>query len=193
MMGWKSTVATALAGVLIASQQRGLVQAEVYLGDLGGGKSKDMGVSGFVYAISERVLEVRSFTYNGEAPDALFWADVSAEPSDNGTVLLAASHNCSNVKLDAFTGNETVRVEFPEGSSIMDVRNGSISVWCRAMKVNVGNIVVPPSIAKEELEEDSPIVCFPQELTLIDALVSRAKVASDVITWLIGGLLGGNN
>jgi Electron transfer DM13 len=99
-------------------------------------------VAGEVVVLSERVLEIRGFVYDGAAPDVFFWADASAAPTSNGFVLSDASpsNNCGKSPLPRADGSKTFRVEFPEGKSIRDILGGSISVRCRRFAANFGEV-----------------------------------------------------
>lgn len=49
-----------------------------------------------VFALSERVLEIRGFVYDGAAPDVFFWADTNSSASAGGFILsdLTPSNSC---------------------------------------------------------------------------------------------------
>ncbi|CAB9520896.1 Protein Skeletor, isoforms [Seminavis robusta] len=178
MMNWK------LILMSLACLWVGAVRGEVSLGILSGGKSDEMDVGGEVVVISDQVIEIRDFTYNGEAPDALFWADNNVEPSKDGLMLLPASQNCSALKLEAYDGSQTLSVEFPEGTKVTDYLGGSISVWCRAMQVNLGQIVMPATL-DIGLFDAVPTVCSAQELSFLDSILARLNVFWEVVQWLI--------
>ena len=115
--------------------------AEISLGNLSDLANHD--VSGEVVALSDRVLEIRGFTFDGQGPDVFFWADTSATPSSGGFVLQdgfpVSSCGTANIQTAA-DGSETWRVEFPTGTSLNDVSEGSISVWCGDFAVNFGDV-----------------------------------------------------
>jgi Electron transfer DM13 len=57
------------------------------------------------------------------------------------------SGSCEGTPLDSSAnGKINYRVEFPEGKSIYDIVNGSISVWCRAFDANFGEVIVKESL-----------------------------------------------
>ena len=99
-------------------------------------------VTGEVVILSERVLQIRGFVFDGEAPAVYFWADKSATPSNNGVILLdgAPSNGCGTEALKAADGTKTYQVEFREGQTIKDYLGGSISVWCDEFSVNFGEV-----------------------------------------------------
>lgn len=80
--------------------------------------------------------------YDGFAPVVYFWADTSARPTATGFRLNdgAPTRGCGVTPLPAADGTMTFRVEFPENRSILDIRGGSISVWCEAFRANFGEV-----------------------------------------------------
>jgi Electron transfer DM13 len=113
---------------------------EVSLGAL---PSRGHRVAGQVFALSERVLEIRGFFYDGAAPDVFFWADTNSIPSASGFILRDStpSNSCGSRPLPPADGSATYRVEFPEGKSFRDILGGSISVWCRTFRANFGEVI----------------------------------------------------
>ena len=99
-------------------------------------------LAGQVVILSERVLEVRGFVYDGQAPAAYFWIDTRSTPSSDGVILLdgAPTNSCGKDELRAADGSKTYRVEFPEGTSVRDYLGGSISVWCEVASANFGEV-----------------------------------------------------
>ena len=91
-------------------------------------------VTGDVYLMSEKVIEIRGFTYDGTAPAAYFWADINPTPSNGGVVVSdgTPSSGCAtsigDPELPGLTG-VTQRVEFPGELTIRDFVGGSLSVW----------------------------------------------------------------
>ena len=103
-------------------------------------------VSGEVFVLSDRVLEVRGFVYDGQAPATYFWADTFSVPSINGYRLNDGSptNGCGTTPLpQAANGTETYRVEFPDDNFIYKILGGSISLWCESANVSFGEVIVP--------------------------------------------------
>ena len=136
-----------------------IASAEVLIGPF---ITRNHDVVGTVYALSERVLEIRGFTFDGAAPAAFFWADTEARPSRSGYLLHDAagpSSSCGNVKLPGSRG-ATYTVEFPPGTSVLDVLGGSISVWCERFAANFGEVVVPGTLEELVATADGPaLIC----------------------------------
>jgi Electron transfer DM13 len=100
--------------------------------------------------LSERVLEVRGFVYDGQAPAVYFWADTNAVPSTSGFRMNDGSPNngCGVTPLpQQADGSVTYRVEFPDGTTILDLLGGSISLWCESFSVSFGEVIVPTSLS----------------------------------------------
>lgn len=129
---------------------------------LGSFRTRQHRVAGEVVAINSRVLEIRGFVYDGAAPAAYFWADTSSRPSTNGSRLqdAAPSNSCGSTEITTgFTGTQTYRVEFPQGTSLLDILGGSISVWCEEFVANFGEVVVPDSLPGLDVSDGTDLVC----------------------------------
>ena len=92
---------------------------------LGSFRSRQHQLQGTVTILSERVIEVTGFIYDGTAPAAYFWIDASATPSRNGRRLLDAtpSNSCGVRALPRGTG-ATFIVEFPPEININNYLGG---------------------------------------------------------------------
>ena len=108
-------------------------------------------VTGDVYLLSAKVMEIRGFTYDGTAPATYFWVDTASSPTGGGVIAPdgSPSLNCATTNTDpdlpAVT-NVNHRVEFPGDSTINDYLGGSLSVWCEAFAANFGHLTFPLSI-----------------------------------------------
>ena len=73
-------------------------------------------VGGKAYALSERVIEIREFRYDGAGPAAYFWIDNNHIPSTNGMGLVSPDNSpaCGTKIGYAAAGTKTVRIELPE-------------------------------------------------------------------------------
>lgn len=120
--------------------------SELLLGNL---TTRMHNVAGEVFLLSERVLEVRGFVYDGQAPAAYFWADTFAVPSTNGFRLNdgSPSNSCGTTPLSEANGTVTYRVEFPDDTFIFDILGGSISIWCENVTTNFGEVIVPNTLS----------------------------------------------
>ena len=119
--------------------------SDIVLGNL---TTRSHGVRGTVVILSERMIEIRGFEYDGLGPAAYWWADTNAAPSDDGFVLLDGppTNGCGTGTVEGADGSSNVRVEFPEGTSVLDIRGGSISVWCERFSTSFGDIFIPEDL-----------------------------------------------
>ena len=126
--------------------------------EIGSFVSRAHDVAGDVYALSDRVLEIRNFVYDGTAPDAFFWIDGNAVPSEEGIILsdAAPSNSCGSTKLGKADGSTAYRVEFPESTTIHNFTGGSLSIWCRAFGANFGELVIPDNLQEVPTTDDGP-------------------------------------
>lgn len=139
---------------------------EVFLGSL---RTLDHQVSGDVYLLSEKVIEVRNFIYDGRGPFAYFWADTNPRPSRGGRVLPDGlpSNNCATMVGDTQLPRAdgiTQRVEFPGDTTIRDYLGGSFSVWCERFAANFGDIVLPDSLPDMAVPINGPALQCSEEL-----------------------------
>jgi hypothetical protein len=140
---------------LLLSSTVAVQAAEISIGSF---TTRNHDVTGEIVAISDRVLEVRNFVFDGDAPNAFFWADTNSSPTSNGYILQdgAPSNSCGASKLPGADGSSTFIVEFPEGTSIKDVLGGSISVWCEQFAANFGEVIIPASLEGLAAATDGP-------------------------------------
>jgi Electron transfer DM13/DOMON domain len=124
-------LALALAGLALAGKSA--AQDAVRLGQL---STEGHGVAGTVYALSDRLVEVRGFRYDGRGPDAFFWVDKGARATAKGA-LVPARPSCGGGKLGKGDGEDLV-LELPVGLNEV----GYLSVWCRAVGASFGGLAI---------------------------------------------------
>ncbi|RWS24858.1 Protein Skeletor:-like isoforms D/E [Leptotrombidium deliense] len=95
-------------------------------------------VTGKVYAISDDMLYIEGFSYDGSAPDAFFWAGTTPQPSTNGFIIPDSLGR--QIRLQAYN-NQNLILKMPGGRKIKDVK--WISIWCRLYTVDFGHIKIP--------------------------------------------------
>ena len=132
---------------------------------LGSFTKRSHDLQGDVFALSDRVLEVRNMVYDGLGPAAFFWADTNPVPSANGLRLAEGipSRTCGTQALPEANG-DTFRFEFPEGTSLRDYVGGSIGVWCETARANFGELIIDANIDLSSLNtlalgEGPPMEC----------------------------------
>lgn len=116
------------------------------------------GIGGSAYAIDSHTILIKDFTYDGEGPDAFFWAGNSSKPTIKATrkpfinVVLPYPFNGEHPTytdrnidiLPQFTGTQDIVLKVPEPYSVEDLR--WLSVWCRDYKINFGHITFPENL-----------------------------------------------
>ncbi|CAN8071488.1 unnamed protein product [Agarophyton chilense] len=96
-------------------------------------------VSGTVYALNDRTLEIDSFNYDGRGPAAVYWIDRGTEPTREGVIAPDLS-SCEIITRLPQVRDETVRIELPSDLTLSDI--GYFSIWCEAVGVSFGGIRV---------------------------------------------------
>ena len=152
-----SNIVTCIAAICLYTAGRVAIaqSTEFSLGEI---TTRMHNVAGEVVLLSERVLEVRGFVYDNEAPAVYFWADTNSVPSSSGFRLNDGSptNGCGIMPLNQeATGTEPYRVEFPDNKTIFDLLGGSISLWCESFSVNFGEVVIPTSLLASDIPATS--------------------------------------
>ncbi len=108
---------------------------------------------GDVYAIDEKTIVVKKFTYDGTAPDAFFWVGKSSnKPNLDGTILphpftgkfFEYSDKNSPKLTGVYDGTKDITLTLPENLNVSDLK--WFSVWCREFEVILGELVTLFSI-----------------------------------------------
>mmetsp|Transcript_9066 Transcript_9066/g.15013 ORF Transcript_9066/g.15013 Transcript_9066/m.15013 type:complete len:184 (+) Transcript_9066:249-800(+) len=116
---------------------------------LGSFRTRAHRVAGDVFLLTERIMEIRGYSYDGTAPVVYFWADTNPRPSRGGTILsdgsptLGCATRDGDPDLPRAENLPAQRVEFPDGLSIRDFWGGSLSVWCERFSANFGDMIFP--------------------------------------------------
>ncbi|XP_013778969.1 protein Skeletor, isoforms B/C-like [Limulus polyphemus] len=98
-------------------------------------------VKGSVYAANKDTFFIKGFSYDGEGPDAFFWAGSTTSPSEDGFIV-PDEKGTENV-LRRYS-NKDIWIKLPNGRTIKDVN--WLSVWCREFKVNFGSLQIPDNL-----------------------------------------------
>lgn len=110
------------------------------------------GVSGKVYAASENTFYLVDFHYDGQGPEAFFWASTDVKPVTDGTIV--PDETGGSKVLRKYTG-ETFRITVPDGKKITDYK--SLAVWCRKFAANFGWVMIPSNF---ELPKEQHLAAF---------------------------------
>jgi len=159
-----STNAIYVAFILLLSSSSGWCQRTPlpmrsrYGEPIGELSNKAHGITGSVYAVSDTVLFIKQFTYDGMGPDAFFWTGNSSHPSPTGIIIpYPAPKEKSHSPLDRnptttappdtvlgpYSG-EDVLLRMPHGVKVTDLR--WLSVWCRRFTVDFGSVIFPENL-----------------------------------------------
>lgn len=116
-------------------------------------------ISGTVYAINEKTLVVKGFTYDGTGPDAFFWVGTEGSPSRNGIILpypfegkfFEYNDKSAPILEGRFTGDEDIKLTLPDTLKATDIK--WMSVWCRKFEANFGDLLFRDGLS---LPDDTP-------------------------------------
>merc|ERR1711953_1152614 len=119
------------------------------------------GIGGTVYAVDEKTLLIKGFTYDGAGPDAFFWVGTQGSPSSVGTILpypfegkfFEYEDQSAPILQGQFSGDKDIKLPLPDSLKTTDLK--WISVWCRAFQVNFGDLTFPDGLALEEAAPES--------------------------------------
>lgn len=125
-----------MRGVLLLLLACQGVWAEYYGKLIGRLQTLQHGVSGTVYAASEDSFYLVDFTYDGNGPDAFFWAGSSPEPDSAGEIL--PDENGRRQPLRGYNHeNLLLKLDKP-------IRNYHyLAVYCRRYSANFGWVRIP--------------------------------------------------
>ena len=111
---------------------------DVYYGNyVGDFVDRFHGIKGEVYAVDSRTVFIKGFAYDGQGPDAYFYA---GSGNDYSSGFLIPNEKGSTDVLRSYNGKDLV-LTLPSGKTLKGVQ--WISVWCRAFDVNFGEVTFP--------------------------------------------------
>merc|ERR1711997_223767 len=117
------------------------------------------GIGGTVYAVDEKTLLIKGFTYDGAGPDAFFWAGTQGYPSGVGTILpypfegkfFEYEDQSAPILSGRFSGDKEITLTLPDTLKATDIK--WLSVWCRAFSVNFGDLIFPENLVLDGVVE----------------------------------------
>ncbi|XP_012528510.1 protein Skeletor, isoforms B/C isoform X2 [Monomorium pharaonis] len=133
-----------------------------------------------VVIVDAQTLLIPSFSYDGEAPDAKFWAGAGPNPSSQG--IRVPDENGKVQPLRRYD-RKTIVLTLPSDLTVHQL--GHFGVWCEAFAVDFGhvqiphNMNVPPSLKMLGVSPQSKLNCEVLEDSL--AFEVRWAVAGDSI------------
>ncbi|XP_043207358.1 protein Skeletor, isoforms D/E-like [Amphibalanus amphitrite] len=113
-----------------------------------------------VVAVDAQTLLVPDFTYDGEGPDAHFWAG-TGNPSNTGFIV--PDENGSQQPLKSYK-RKTVVLTLPGDKTVFDI--DYLSIWCRQYSADFGHLSidrrglnVPPSLKMLGVQPQTKLNC----------------------------------
>ena len=121
------------------------------------------GIGGTVYAVDEKTLLIKGFTYDGAGPDAFFWAGTQGSPSGIGTILpypfkgkfFEYEDQSAPILNGRFSGDKDIKLTLPNTLKATDIK--WLSIWCRAFSVNFGDLIFPDKLSLGEHSPETPM------------------------------------
>ncbi|GFY52085.1 hypothetical protein TNIN_465451 [Trichonephila inaurata madagascariensis] len=120
----------------------GGVDCAPYLGsEIGAFKTYAHDVEGRVYAVDDRTIYIKGFTYDGQGPDAFFWAGSTSKPDPSGFII--PDEKGKKVPLQAYRDKDLL-LRLPDGKTLRNIK--WIAVWCRKFYANFGDVFIPSDL-----------------------------------------------
>ncbi|KAL7307222.1 hypothetical protein TKK_0000944 [Trichogramma kaykai] len=101
-------------------------------------------LSGDVYVVDEYTLFVKNFSYDGTAPNAVFWVGNSSMPMPDGTPISYPEHHSRNPSPLGYYKNADILLKLPYNMRVRDIKY--LSVWCQRF---TDNIVAAAAVAAD--------------------------------------------
>ncbi|KAF8773852.1 Protein Skeletor like protein [Argiope bruennichi] len=143
-----------LAGTVVAVFG-GSLSAPYYGSEIGVFKTFAHDVVGRVYAVDDRTIYIKGFSYDGQGPDAYFWAGSSSKPDTTGFII--PDEKGKKVPLGEYR-NKDILLRFPAGKTLRNIK--WIAVWCRKFSANFGEITIPTGLVIPRPSEIGRIPTF---------------------------------
>merc|ERR1712080_497442 len=110
-------------------------------------------IAGTAYALDDKTILIKDFTYDGQGPDAFLLAGTSGRPSKSGDVVLPYPYTGETFNytdkgipiLGRFTGSKDITLTLPPGKTVDQLK--WLSVWCRDFTVNFGHVNFPANFS----------------------------------------------
>ncbi|GFS78254.1 hypothetical protein NPIL_520601 [Nephila pilipes] len=121
----------------------GGVDCAPYFGsEIGAFKTHAHDVAGRIYAVDDRTIYIKGFTYDGQGPDAFFWGGSTSKPDASGFII--PDEKGKKVPLQEYR-NQDLLLRLPAGKTLRNIK--WIAVWCRKFYANFGDVFIPTGLA----------------------------------------------
>jgi len=152
---------------------------KIKLGDI---ETFHHGAGGEVFALDEKTLMIKDFTYDGAGPDAFFWVGPEGTPSsvpdESKTKILAHpyvepgyyEYRDQSAPILKGASKEQITLRLPENMKVGDIK--WLSVWCRKFSVDFGNLIFPTDL---NLPTSKPAGELPAPLAPVDNSVAEPE------------------
>jgi len=156
---------------------------KIKLGDI---ETFHHGAGGEVFALDEKTLMIKDFTYDGAGPDAFFWVGPEGTPSsvpdESKTKILAHpyvepgyyEYRDQSAPILKGASKEQITLRLPENMKVGDIK--WLSVWCRKFSVDFGNLIFPTDL---NLPTSKPAGELPAPLAPVDNSVAEPEPESE--------------
>ncbi|XP_054714140.1 protein Skeletor, isoforms B/C-like [Uloborus diversus] len=142
-----------------------------YLGvPIGEFKSNAHGLKGAVFAASDNTFYITDFSYDGEGPDAYFWAGTTEQPSPDGFIV---PDEFGTKQVLGKYSNQNIAITLPDGKKISDIK--WLSVWCRKFAANFGYIIISDDIQLPKEADLGPLSSLAHGVRSGSVIIKDAK------------------
>ncbi|XP_038046019.1 protein Skeletor, isoforms B/C-like [Patiria miniata] len=99
-----------------------------------------------VKVLDAKTLRFENLFYDGNGPDAYFWAGTTSAPTSNGIKLIwkpDSPATGTNQRLDRSFNGDTIVVTMPDAMTVYDITYASL--WCVLFTQNFGHVSINPN------------------------------------------------
>lgn len=127
-------------------------------------------VNGTVYVVNETTLFIKDFIYDGQGPDAHFWAGDTDQPSPRGYIV--PDETGSEGVLSRYSNQDLV-ITLPEGKTFKDIK--WFAVWCRKFAALFGQVPIPVDLVPPAPKTLGPLPTYGHGVRSGPVVVRDAK------------------
>ncbi|XP_022663529.1 protein Skeletor, isoforms B/C-like isoform X2 [Varroa jacobsoni] len=98
-------------------------------------------VAGEVFVVDDKTLFLKGFSYDGQGPDAYFWAGTSQKTDGSGFII--PNERGSLTKLGQYRNKDLI-LRLPGNKSVRNIQ--WISIWCKKFSANFADLYLPRNL-----------------------------------------------